>query len=155
MKNFVVKCHLREKLLQSLLKKGKKKVAEKVFLKTLILLETNFPNSSSQEILTQAFRNIQPSFEFKKARVHGLSQQIPGAKTVDKQESLAIRWVLDSARTKQLKKKQLKTKNYGFEHFLSHEICAAFKNESELVQKKLEVHKLAETNRALAVQRWW
>ena len=49
----------------------------------------------------------------------------------------------------------LKTKQYGFEYFLSQEILAAYKNESELKQKKLEIHKLAETNRALAYQRWW
>ena len=84
-----------------------------------------------------------------------MSQFIPGAKKPQKQENLAIRWILDLAKEKQRKTKILKTKQYGFEYFLSQEILAAYKNESELKQKKLEIHKLAETNRALAYQRWW
>jgi ribosomal protein S7 len=49
----------------------------------------------------------------------------------------------------------LKNQSYGIEFFLAQEIVSAYKNESELKQKKVEIHKLAETNRALAVQRWW
>lgn len=143
------------KLLQSILKKGKKKRAQKLLLNVISLVQSTYPDVSKDIIFTQAIKNIQPSFEFKKARVGGISQFIPGAKKPQKQENLAIRWILDLAKEKQRKTKILKTKQYGFEYFLSQEILAAYKNESELKQKKLEIHKLAETNRALAYQRWW
>ena len=80
---------------------------------------------------------------------------IPGAKKPEKQSNLAVRWILALAKEKQKKAKTLKNRRYGIEFFLAQEIVFAYKNESELKQKKIEIHKLAETNRALAVQRWW
>jgi small subunit ribosomal protein S7 len=144
-----------KKLLQSILKKGQKKKAQKVLLNVISLVQNAYPEVSKDLIFVQAIKNIQPSFEFKKARVGGMNQFIPGAKKPQKQENLAIRWILTLAKEKQRKTKILKTKQYSFEYFLSQEILLAFKNESDLKQKKLEIHKLAETNRALAYQRWW
>lgn len=144
-----------QKFLQTLLKKGKKKTAQTVLLKTIGLLQKMQPLVPKDEIFEQALKNIQPGFEFKKARVGGMTQFIPGAQKPQKQENLAIRWLLEAARLKHRKTKLLKTKQYGFEYFLAQEVLAAFLNESELKQKKLEIHKLAETNRALAYQRWW
>lgn len=143
------------KLLQNMLKKGNKKRAQQLLLHVIFLVQKMYPTVPKDQVFVQAIRNIQPSFEFKKARVGGMSQFIPGAKKPDKQENLAIRWMMDIARQKQRKAKVLKTKHYGFEYFLAQEIISAYKNESELTTKKLEMHRLAETNRALAYQRWW
>jgi small subunit ribosomal protein S7 len=113
------------------------------------------PTKLKEEVFTQAVKNVQPSFEFKRARIGGLYQMIPGAKKPEKQSNLAVRWLLTLAKEKQKKSKTLKNQSYGIEFFLAQEIVSAYKNESELKQKKVEIHKLAETNRALAVQRWW
>ena len=144
-----------KRFLQSLVKKGNKKIAQKILLKTIFLLQKMQPLVSKDEILAKALKNIQPMFEFKKARVGGMTQHIPGAKKLESQENLAIRWILESAREKHKKTKLIKTQQYSFEYFLAQEIFLAYTNESELKQKKLEIHKLAETNRALAYQRWW
>ena len=144
-----------QKFLQNLLKKGKKKTAQSLLLKTIIKVEKMEPEVPASVVFEKAVSNIQPSFEFKRARVGGMYQMIPGAKEQTKQQKLAIRWILEGARQKQRKTKLLKTHNYSFEYFLANELVASYKNESELKQKKLEIHKLAETNRALAYQRWW
>lgn len=143
------------KLLQNMVKKGNKKRAQQLLLHVIFLVQKMYPTISKDQVFVQAIRNIQPSFEFKKARVGAMSQFIPGAKKPDKQENLAIRWMMDVAKQKQRKTKVLKAKQYGFEYFVAQEIISAYKNESELTTKKLEIHKLAETNRALAYQRWW
>jgi small subunit ribosomal protein S7 len=144
-----------KKFLQSLIKKGKKKKAQSVILKVIQLVQMMQPTKLKEEVFTQAVKNVQPSFEFKRARIGGLYQMIPGAKKPEKQSNLAVRWLLTLAKEKQKKSKTLKNQSYGIEFFLAQEIVSAYKNESELKQKKVEIHKLAETNRALAVQRWW
>lgn len=144
-----------QKFLQNLLKKGKKKTAQSLLLKTITEVEKMEPEVPASVVFEKAVSNIQPSFEFKRARVGGMYQMIPGAKEQTKQQKLAIRWILEAARQKQRKTKLLKTHNYSFEYFLANELVSSYKNESELKQKKLEIHKLAETNRALAYQRWW
>jgi len=144
-----------KKFLQSLIKKGKKKKAQSVILKVIQLVQMMQPTKLKEEVFTQAVKNVQPSFEFKRARIGDLYQMIPGAKKPEKQSNLAVRWLLTLAKEKQKKSKTLKNQSYGIEFFLAQEIVSAYKNESELKQKKVEIHKLAETNRALAVQRWW
>ena len=144
-----------KKFLQSLIKKGKKKKAQSRLLKVVRLVQMMQPTKPKYEVFTQAVKNVQPSFEFKRARLGGLYQMIPGAKKPEKQSNLAVRWLLTLAKEKQKKAKTLKNQRYGIEFFLAQEIVFAYKNESELKQKKIEIHKLAETNRALAVQRWW
>jgi small subunit ribosomal protein S7 len=144
-----------QKFLQNLLKKGKKKTAQSILLKTITQVEKMEPRVPAFVVFEKALSNIQPSFEFKRARVGGMYQMIPGAKEPTKQQKLAIRWILELAKQKQRKTKLLKTQNYSFEYFLANELVASYKNESELKQKKLEIHKLAESNRALAYQRWW
>ena len=155
--NFFVgqSCTSLQKFLQSLMKKGNKKTAQKILGKTIFLLQKMQPFVSKDLIFDQALKNIQPIFEFKKARVGGMTQMIQGAKKYQKQENLAIRWILESAREKHRKTKALKTHHYSFEYFLAQEVFSAYTNESALKLKKLESHKLAETNRALAYQRWW
>ena len=144
-----------KKLLQNMLKKGNKKKAQRLLFAVIFLVQQMYPTIPKDQIFVQAIQNIQPSFEFKKARVGGMSQFIPGSKKPEKQENLAIRWILALAKEKQRKTKIVKNKQYGFEYFLAQEILLAFKNESDLRNKKLEMHKLAETNKALAYQRWW
>jgi ribosomal protein S7 len=69
-----------KKFLQSLIKKGKKKKAQSVILKVIQLVQMMQPTKLKEEVFTQAVKNVQPSFEFKRARIGGLYQMIPGAK---------------------------------------------------------------------------
>jgi len=143
------------KLLHALLKRGKKGTAQAILLATLRLLQDAVPARSAHAVLRQAIQHVQPSFEFKRAKVGGLTQLIPGALHPAQGEQVAIRWLLAAARQKQAKTRTLKVRLYRFEHFLAQELLAAYSQQSELLGKKLEAHKLAETNRALAYQRWW
>jgi len=69
-----------KKFLQSLIKKGKKKKAQSLLLKVIRLVQMMQPTKTKYEVFTQAVKNVQPSFEFKRARLGGLYQMIPGAK---------------------------------------------------------------------------
>ena len=97
-----------KKFLQSLIKKGKKKKAQSRLLKVVRLVQMMQTTKPKYEVFTQAVKNIQPSFEFKRARLGGLYQMIPGAKKPEKQSNLAVRWLLTLAKEKQKKAKTLK-----------------------------------------------
>ena len=101
-----------KKFLQSLIKKGKKKKAQSRLLKVVRLVQMMQPTKPKYEVFTQAVKNIQPSFEFKRARLGGLYQMIPGAKKPEKQSNLAVRWILALAKEKQKKAKTLKKQRY-------------------------------------------
>jgi ribosomal protein S7 len=68
-----------KKFLQSLIKKKK---AQSLLLKVVRLVQMMQPTKPKYEVFTQAVKNIQPSFEFKRARLGGLYQMIPGAKNL-------------------------------------------------------------------------
>ena len=92
-----------KKFLQSLIKKGRKKKAQSLLLKVVRLVQMMQPTKPKYEVFTQAVKNVQPSFEFKRARLGGLYQMIPGAKKPEKQSNLAVRWLLTLAKEKQKK----------------------------------------------------
>ena len=87
-----------KKFLQSLIKKGRKKKAQSLLLKVIRLVQMMQPTKTKYEVFTQAVKNVQPSFEFKRARLGGLYQMIPGAKKPEKQSNLAVRWILALAK---------------------------------------------------------
>ena len=61
-----------QKFLQNLLKKGKKKTAQSILLKTITQVEKMEPRVPAFVVFEKALFNIQLSFEFKRARVGGM-----------------------------------------------------------------------------------
>ena len=74
-------------------------------------------------------------------RVGGANYQVPREVRPERRFILAIRWIVDAARSK---------KGKGMADKLAEEIIAASKNEGSAIKKKLDMHRMAEANRAFA-----
>jgi ribosomal protein S7 len=106
---------------------------------------------SAFDIFEQAIYNIKPLFELRKIRLSGTPQQFPAVLSRQRQEKIAIRWLVQAAQTKKKKSRS----SHGIDYFLALEILDAFKKQGELRQKRDEIHRTAERNRSLAHRRWW
>jgi len=128
------------KFINQVMKKGKKTVAKKIVYKTFenIKKETK---KEPLEVFEKALENAAPLLEVKSTRVGGATYQVPKEVKGNRKFSLAIRWIIDAAKAK---------KGKSMEERLTSELIQAFNNEGEAVKKRINVHKMAEANRAFA-----
>ena len=96
-------------------------------------------------VLTQAVTNVTPQLEVRSRRVGGATYQVPTQVRTERAQALAIRWLVNSARSK---------KGSPLAERLAQELTAAYNNEGAAVKKKEEVHRIADANRAFAHFRW-
>jgi small subunit ribosomal protein S7 len=97
---------------------------------------------SPVEALSEAIENIRPKVEVKSKRVGGANYQVPVQVPEGRQNALAFKWIIESAR-----------KGRGAASFsvsLSREIINAYKKEGSAIKKKEEVRRMAEANKAFA-----
>ena len=111
-------------------------------------------NKFSKDISTfnfifRAIKNIKPNVEVRKVRKGGRIYQVPSLIPKKRQEALAIRWIIDAAKTRK------KNSKISFAECLAIEFIEASKNQGKPRQKRDELHKLAELNRAYIRFRWW
>nr|NP_042273.1 ribosomal protein S7 [Prototheca wickerhamii]P46745.1 RecName: Full=Small ribosomal subunit protein uS7m; AltName: Full=Ribosomal protein S7, mitochondrial [Prototheca wickerhamii]AAD12661.1 ribosomal protein S7 [Prototheca wickerhamii] len=109
------------------------------------LLET----ISVLEVLSIALKNVTPSVELRKVRRAGNTFLIPAILSQHKANTLAIRWVIESAKKKQQNSKQ------NFAECLADEIYQAYLKQGKARQKRDELHSAAISNRANIRYRWW
>lgn len=143
-----------EKFINLLMLDGKKLKAYQIYFKTLELLKEKLNllqvnNHSTLKIVSQAIENCMPSLEVRKVRVAGSTYLVPAMISKKKQESLAMRWMIEAARKKK------KMTKFTFSQCLADEIFDAFSKQGYARQKRDELHRLAETNRAYIRYRWW
>jgi small subunit ribosomal protein S7 len=135
---------LAAKFINRLMLDGKKNVAERIFYDSLNVL-----GEKVQEDPIRAFEkavdNVRPSVEVKSRRVGGATYQVPVEVRADRQVSLAIRWLINYARSRGEK---------GMTSKLSNELMDAYNNRGGAVKKKEDVHRMAEANKAFAHYRW-
>jgi len=99
-------------------------------------------------VLARAFDNIKPQMEVKARRIGGAAYQVPIPVRGDRQESLAIRWLIVAANARS------NSEFHTFSEKLTAEILDAVNNAGGAVKKKLDTHKMAEANKAFAHFRW-
>ena len=132
------------KFVNRLMYDGKKSVASTLFYKALEVLEEK-TGESAIKALEMALDNVKPQLEVKARRVGGATYQVPMDVSLDRQLSLAIRWIIEFARKRGEKNMIAK---------LSAELVDAYNVRGGAVKKKEEVHRMAEANRAFAHFRW-
>ena len=132
------------RLINKIMKSGKKTIAEKIVYNAFESVEKNTGKNGS-DLLEQAVRNTSPILEVKSRRVGGATYQVPVDVKADRRISLSIRWLIDSASNRQAKSMSDK---------LANELTDAFNNTGGAVKKKEDVHRMAEANRAFAHYRW-
>jgi small subunit ribosomal protein S7 len=136
---------LASKFTNCLMWDGKKSVAEGVFYGALEVIREKIKDVEPIEVFTQALENVKPNIEVRSKRVGGASYQVPMQVSRNRQQSLAIRWILQSIREK--KGRPTKEK-------LATELLAAYNREGTAMTKRENVHRMAEANKAFAHFAW-
>ena len=126
---------------------GKKSVAEKIVYGALETLIERLGQSSEQapDLFAEVLNNIKPVVEVKSRRVGGATYQIPVEIRQDRREALAMRWLIEAARSRSEKNMKLK---------LANELLDASNNRGNAIKKKEETHRMAEANKAFSHYRW-
>jgi small subunit ribosomal protein S7 len=124
-----------------LMNEGRKNAAEKVFYGALEEIKKITKEAEPIKVFEKAIENATPMLEVTSRRVGGANYQIPREVRPDRKFFLATHWIIAAARSK--KGKPMASK-------LADEIIAAAKNEGAAIKKKLDVHRMAEANRAFA-----
>jgi small subunit ribosomal protein S7 len=121
---------------------GKKSTAFRIFYDALDIIEQkNTSEKSSLEIWKDGLSNVMPHVEVRSRRIGGATFQIPMQIRPDRKISLAMKWLLSSARKRNEKSMAQK---------LAAEIIAAEKEEGAAVKKRTDTHKMAEANKAFS-----
>ena len=137
--------YLVSRFVSSLMKDGKKSVAERILYGALDILTTKETNEESIGVFKSAIDNVRPSLEVKSRRVGGSTYQVPVEVQANRSQSLAIRWIIANASKRN--GKSMKTK-------LADELLDAYQNRGSSIKKKEDTHKMAEANKAFAHYRW-
>jgi small subunit ribosomal protein S7 len=119
---------------------GKRSVAQRIMYDALDLVEER-AKRDPMEIFEIALRNVQPTVEVKPRRVGGSTYQVPVEVQAERGVSLAMRWILQTARTRGGRNMTEK---------LAGELMDAANGQGSSVKKKEDTHRMAEANRAFA-----
>ncbi len=129
------------KLANYIMKDGKKTIAQGIVYDMMeILAKKEEPLS----LFEKAVQNIGPKTEIKARRVGGASYQIPIEVRGDRRTALALRWIVEAARSKS-------NKDYhSFAEKLAAEIIDAAANQGDAIKKRDNVHRMADANKAFS-----
>lgn len=134
---------LATRFVNNLMLDGKKSVAFKVFYDALDIVEEKKQDEekTALELWKDALSNVMPHVEVRSRRVGGATFQIPMPIRADRKISMAIKWMILFARKRNEK---------SMAQRLAGEILAAVKEEGAAVKKRVDVHKMAEANKAFS-----
>jgi small subunit ribosomal protein S7 len=132
------------KFINSLLKRGKKSIAESILYGAFDLIEKKI-KEPPVEIFEKAVSNVKPVIEVKARRVGGSTYQVPTEVASPRRVALGIRWLILHARERGEKTMREK---------LAAELIDAANNRGAAIKKKESVHKMAEANKAFAHYRF-
>ena len=132
------------KFMNSVMKEGKKSVAELIVYGAFDTLEQK-TRRSPIEMFHEALKNVMPSIEVRSRRVGGATYQVPVEVRVTRRQALGIRWIISAARERNEK---------TMTERLSAELLDASNNRGNAVKKREDTHRMAEANRAFSHYRW-
>ncbi len=132
------------KFVNGLMRRGKRSVAEMIFYDAVDHIAKK-TSSEGLPIFEKAMQNVKPLLEVRSRRVGGATYQVPVEIRHDRQQALAIRWIISYAKGRNEKTMSEK---------LASELIAASKNEGSSVKKREDTHKMAEANKAFAHFKW-
>jgi small subunit ribosomal protein S7 len=136
---------LASKFINCLMWDGKKAVAQTVFYRALDEIHKRIPDADPIEVFTQAVDNVKPDIEVRSRRVGGASYQVPMQVSRKRQQSLALRWIIQACREK---------KGRPMHEKLANELVAAYNREGAAMTRRENVHRMAEANKAFAHFAW-
>ena len=134
-----------EKFINQIMKEGKKSVARTVMYDTMDEIKAKTKTENPMVIFDTAIKNSSPDLEVRSRRIGGANYQVPREVNPKRKLALAMRWILEGARTK---------KGANMSKKLADELIAASKNEGFAAKKKENTHRMAEANKAFAHFAW-
>jgi len=132
------------KFMNRIMKDGKKSVSERIVYGAFDIL-SNKTDKSPIDYFHDALNNVKPSLEVRSRRVGGATYQVPMEVRPRRAQTLAMKWIIDSA---------IKRNEKTMRERVASEIMDAFNNKGNSVKKREETHKMAEANRAFSHFRW-
>ncbi len=144
------------KFINCLMQEGKKSVAQRVFYDAMDIIRRSGPSprdSSDEagakvpelEVFQTAINNVKPLIEVRSKRVGGASYQVPMQVNSKRRQSLAFRWILQSARAKKGKPMCKR---------LASELVDAYNGHGGAMTTRENIHRMAEANKAFAHFAW-
>jgi small subunit ribosomal protein S7 len=132
------------KFINAIMLDGKKVTAEKIMYAALERIESK-SGEKGIDVFNKAMDNIRPAMEVKSRRVGGATYQVPIEVRPARQQTLAIRWLIEYARRRNERTMIEK---------LSNELMDAATDKGASFKKKEETYRMAEANKAFAHYRW-
>ncbi len=123
---------------------GKKSTAEGIVYEALSRLEEQ-SGRPAIDMFDQALRNATPAVEVKPRRVGGATYQVPVDIRAERRISLAMRWLVRSARAR---------RGRSMAEKLAGELSDAASGQGATVKRREDTHRMAEANRAFVHYRW-
>ena len=140
----IYEAKLVKQVINKVLLKGKKGAARRIVYGAMDTVERR-TGGDPLPVLTRAIENVSPTLEVRSRRVGGSSYQVPVEVRPRRSQTLAVRWLVESAR---------KRKESTMSERLANEILDASRRSGAAVKRREDIHKMAESNRAFAHYRW-
>ena len=132
------------KLINQIMLDGKKGTAQTILYDAFNIVKDK-TGKDPMEVFDAAFQNIKPALEIRSRRIGGGNYQVPVEVRPERQQALALRWLVQYAKTRNGK---------GMAENLAAEIIDAAEGTGGAVKKREDTHKMAEANKAYAHYRW-
>ncbi|PSO44395.1 MAG: 30S ribosomal protein S7 [Parcubacteria group bacterium SW_4_49_11] len=120
---------------------GEKAIAQRIFYRAMDIIAEEMNTKEPLSIFKQAVKNATPLVEVRSKRLGGANYQVPVEVRQQRGTSLALRWILQTARNQQGKPMERKFAN---------ELMDAYNKTGAVIKKRENVHKMAEANKAFA-----
>lgn len=134
-----------EKFINRVMRDGKKSVARRVVYEAIEKFAKKVEANDPLVAFEQALENAKPALEVKSRRIGGATYQVPIEIAPDRRTALAMRWIINFARSKP---------GRSMADGLSMELADCFNSQGASVKKKDDTHRMAEANKAFAHYRW-
>jgi small subunit ribosomal protein S7 len=131
-------------MINKIMKDGKKSLAERIVYDAMDLVADRAKEEPKQ-VVEQAIRNAMPILEVRPRRVGGATYQIPLEVRPARQMSLAMRWIIGSARART---------GRPMSDRLATELLDAYREQGTAIKKRDDTHRMAEANKAFVHYRW-
>ena len=132
------------KLVNRIMNDGKKGTAEKILYEAFDIIKEK-TGKDPMEVYTAALENVKPALEVKSRRIGGSNYQVPNEVSDERAQTLALRWIVNYAKTRNGK---------GMAINLANEIMDAANGTGGACKKREDTHRMAEANKAFAHYRW-
>jgi len=133
------------RFISAIMRRGKKSLAERIVYGALDIVAER-TKDDPVKVFKKALRNVQPMLEVKSRRVGGANYQVPIEIRPRRQETLAMRWLIQYSKDRKSERTMPEK--------LAMELLDASDNKGAAVKKKEDTHRMAEANKAFAHYRW-